>query len=200
MNQNYGSANQLHCHRHISHLFALFPGTTICPEKTSELAEAARKTLELRLTHGGGHTGWSRAWIINFYARLGDSKQSYFHFKELLVHSTYPNLSDAHPPFQIDGNFGALAAVAHMFLQSSEDTVHLLKALPDEWPEGSIEGLRAKGGLVVDISWSSGQLTKVKLDALADYNGTVVYKNSKKVVQLRMGESIIISQKGGNLD
>ena len=176
----------------MSHLFALFPGNGISPEATPELAEAARQTLKLRLTHGGGHTGWSRAWIINFWTRLGDAQEAYFHLYELLRHSTLPNLFDDHPPFQIDGNFGATAAIAHMLLQSSGDTVYLLKALPEEWPRGKVTGLCAKGGLTVDISWSEGKLTAARFHANHDYKGSVVYDGKVKPLLLAKGEEIII--------
>jgi alpha-L-fucosidase 2 len=179
-------------HRHMSHLFALFPGYGISPEVTPELAEAARQTLKLRLAHGGGHTGWSRAWIINFWARLGDSKEASFHLYELLKHSTLTNLFDNHPPFQIDGNFGATAAIAHMLLQSKVDVVYLLKALPEEWQHGKVTGLCARGGLVVDISWTDGKLTEVCFFANQDYKGTVVYNGREKSLQLTKGEKITL--------
>jgi len=178
-------------HRHISHLFALFPGTGISPEDTPELAQAAQKTLTLRLANGGGHTGWSRAWIINFWAKLGDAEKAYDNLYELLRCSTLPNLFDDHPPFQIDGNFGAAAAIAQMLVQSSKDTVYLLKALPAEWHSGNVTGLCAKGGLVIDISWSCKKLTKACFFAKYDYNGMAVYGNEKKHLRIIKGEKVI---------
>ena len=179
-------------HRHMSHLFALFPGEGISPEKTPELAEAARKTLTMRLSRGGGHTGWSRAWIISFYAKLGDGNEAYHHFNELLCHSTLPNLFDDHPPFQIDGNFGATAAIAHMLVQSTANTIYILKALPDEWKTGKVTGLCAKGGIVVDIVWENNSLLNIKITAKEDYSGDIIYKGTVKFIELKKGEELEI--------
>lgn len=139
-------------HRHISHLFGLYPGKDI-NNSNKELIEACKKTLERRLSEGGGHTGWSCAWIINFYARLKDGESAYKYLKVLLKNLTYPNLFCVHPPFQIDGNFGGIAAIAEMLVQSHNDTVELLPAIPKAWLHGEVRGLKTRQGETINIKW-----------------------------------------------
>ena len=162
-------------HRHLSHLYGLYPARQITPEKTPELAEAAKKSLEVR---GDPSTGWSLGWKINLWARLFDGDRA-LKLIDLQLRAipagngrtnyvngggTYPNMFDAHPPFQIDGNFGAASGIAQMLLQSDGETVWLLPALPERWKSGSVKGLRAKGGAKVDITWENGRITNYQIN------------------------------------
>lgn len=170
-------------HRHISHLYALYPDDAITASD-SRLFEAAAKTIQYRLDHGGAGPGWSRAWIINFYARLLQPEAAYEHVKIFLKQSIYENLLDIHPPFQIDGNFGYTAGVAEMLLQSHEGMLRLLPALPTAWADGSVRGLRARGNLEVDLAWKDGQLQRLTLHSPVDKQVRVLGPNGVVVLNL----------------
>ena len=191
-------------HRHQSHLFGLFPGSHITPGTTPDLANACRKTLEIK---GDETTGWSKGWRINLWARLLDGNHAYKMYRELLKYvepdgvktsyarggGTYPNLFDAHPPFQIDGNFGGAAAVAEMLVQSTDSEIYLLPALPDAWESGSVKGICARGGFEVSMEWNNKIVKKLSVYAKKSGMTTLFYGNDKKEINLKKGQTISLN-------
>lgn len=180
-------------HRHMSHLYAFHPGDAITKSETPDAFAAVRKTLEYRLANGGAGTGWSRAWLINFSARLLDGEMAHEHIQKLLSQSLYPNLFDGHPPFQIDGNFGYTAGVAEMLLQSHENgLIRLLPALPKAWANGSVTGLKARGDYTIDMTWQEGELKTCRIHAGKSGKILVYYDGSEMDLDLERGQSFEI--------
>ncbi|MGN0233582.1 MAG: glycosyl hydrolase family 95 catalytic domain-containing protein [Bacteroidaceae bacterium] len=178
-------------HRHISHLFGLYPGTSI-QESQKELFEAARRTLARRRYYNeveqkGSYTGWSRAWMINFYARLKDGEEAGKNVELLLAKTTQDNLFNVHPPFQIDGNFGGIAGIAEMLLQSHAEAICLLPALPESWRDGEVRGLCARGGITVDMSWENALLQKARFYSRVTQKVKVDYRGRYHVLHLKAG-------------
>ncbi len=177
-------------HRHISHLFAMHPGAQINFESAPELMEAARKSLDYRIANGGGHTGWSAAWLVNQYARLHDGDKALESLNTVLAKSTSPNLFGQHPPFQMDANFGSTAGIAEMLMQSHAGYIELLPALPSGWETGKVKGLKARGGFIVDIDWQDGQLARATITSLNGFPVKLKYGNKLiKLEQTAKGRS-----------
>lgn len=177
-------------HRHVSHLWGLHPGEEITVTKTPELFKAAQKSLEMR---GDGGTGWSMGWKINFWARLRDGDHAHLMLRNQLKPvgggggGTYPNMFDAHPPFQIDGNFGALSGILEMIIQDHDGAIEILPALPRAWPSGSLKGVRARGAVELDISWKDGEMTEVVVRGEPDTTVTIRYRGNDQEVTVGPG-------------
>ena len=188
-------------HRHFSHLYPIFPSNQINEYENSELLEAGKKALERRMEYGGGHTGWSCAWLINLYARFGDGDSAVKYIHDLLGKLTAPNMFDMHPPldripgipwvFQIDGNLGGACGIAQMLLQSHLDEIHLLPALPSSWKEGRVTGLCAEGGFEADICWQDGELKEAIL--YAKKGGRAVLRCREKLTVSAAGKEVPVS-------
>ena len=176
-------------HRHISHLYGLYPANQITPE-TPKLYEAAKKTIERRLASGGGQTGWSRAWAVNFFARLKEGNVCTENINGLLAKQVSLNLFDLHPPriFQIDGNLGITAGMAEMLVQSHTDVIEVLPALPDSWKNGSVSGLKARGGFEVDITWKNQIPTSIIITSNKGGKTNVRYKEQVFEIDIKAGQ------------
>jgi len=175
-------------HRHMSHLYGFHPGNQISPMHTPELFEAVKKTLAYRLENGGAGTGWSRAWLINCAARLQEGDMVQEHIQLLFEKSIYTNLFDAHPPFQIDGNFGYTAGIAEALLQSYEEgIIRLIPGLPTLWQTGEVKGLKARGNITVDMKWKKGTLESAVLLSPQNTTTSIFYKNRPYAVTLKEG-------------
>ena len=184
-------------HRHVSHLYALYPGEQITLQRTPELAAAARRTLEIR---GDDATGWGIGWRINLWARLEQRERAYKVLQMLLQPSrTYPNMFDAHPPFQIDGNLGGAAGIGQMLMQSHSGAIHLLPALPRRWPSGQVSGLRARGNIGVDLHWDGGKLVEATLSAGSGGPARVRSGDASVDLVLRKGDRVRVTPYPGGL-
>jgi alpha-L-fucosidase 2 len=176
-------------HRHVSHLWGLYPGAEISAIETPDLARAAGKSLEVR---GDKSTGWATAYRTILWARLDDGNHAHKLLQILLGNCTLPNLFDTHPPFQIDGNFGGAAAIAEMLLQSQDEIINLLPALPDTWPEGKVRGLRARGGFEVDLAWKERMLTAVVIHSHLGLSCRIGYRGQTVDYRIQKGKRLML--------
>jgi alpha-L-fucosidase 2 len=176
----------------MSHLLGLYPLSQFT-QQTPELFKAAEATIERRLSFGGGHTGWSRAWIVSLYARLQNGEKAYENLLALLRKSTLPNLFDTHPPFQIDGNFGGTAGIAEMLIQSHNNEIRLLPAVPEEWNRGEVKGLCTRGGFVIDMKWDDNKLIEAKISSEKGGKCSLIYYKKRQEIALQPGQKIILN-------
>jgi alpha-L-fucosidase 2 len=177
-------------HRHVSHLYCLYPSQQVSRQETPELIEAARRSLEIR---GDEATGWGIGWRVNLWARLGEGEHAHDVLKLLLSpQRSYRNMFDAHPPFQIDGNFGGAAGILEMLVQSRQGLIELLPALPRAWSSGAVKGLRARGGVELDMRWSDGQLSCLAARTEVPFTGRIVFRSRLLADGLAPGHTLIL--------
>jgi len=182
----------------MSHLYGFHPGNDVSIDKTPKIFNAVKETLDYRLTNGGAGTGWSRAWLINCSARLLNGQMAHDHIQLLFKKSISNNLFDMHPPFQIDGNFGYTAGITEMLLQSHEDNIlRVLPALPPLWETGHIKGLKARGGLTVDLYWSNNRLKKVMIQSKFKSNFTLIDRDKRIAVEIEEGGNFVYEPAAG---
>ncbi|MBS5936952.1 glycoside hydrolase family 95 protein [Clostridium sp.] len=183
-------------HRHVSQLFGLHPSNEISLEKTPKLAKAAKATLERRLKNGGGHTGWSRAWMINFWARLQESEKLFNDLQSLLSNSTMTNLLDNHPPFQIDGNFGAVAGICEMLLQSQNGILEILPSIPEKLKDGEVMGINGRGNFELDFKWVNGKITYLKVKGRPGSSFKLKIKKENSMDGNDINKEVVINNNG----
>jgi alpha-L-fucosidase 2 len=178
----------LDTHRHVSHLFALYPGNQIAPSTTPAMTQAALVSLQASENAPNAEApGWSRAWKISFWARLLHGDEAFVSFRDQLRFTTLANLWDTHPPFQIDGNFGATAGIAEMLVQSQTGVIQVLPALPGAWPQGRVDGLRARGAATVGVTWRAGRATEIRIGA--DRGGTLRVQDALLSGRFRLSDA-----------